>query len=207
MSARVRAAAAAVEQLPADPGLLVLEYELERVALAEADDDALEAWTVTVVHPGSVEDDEDAGEIGRMELVRLCPADGHSPARAADDFGDTAARVAAAVFDPATGGYGKAFRAAVSGSEGDLLLVESVELDTEWSDVGLESALVAEAIATLGRGCCAVVADERAGDWGALGFTAFQDRVVLLDPARGAAPGLRAAGRKALAELSAAYGA
>ncbi|MQY10338.1 hypothetical protein SRB5_04450 [Streptomyces sp. RB5] len=206
MSARARAATAAVDQLPADPGLLVLEYELERVALGEADDDALEAWTVTVVHPGSDEDDEDAGGIGRLELVRLCQGGGHSPARAADDFGDAAARIAAVVFDAASGRYSAAFRSAVSSADGDLLLVGGVELDPLWKGAGLEAVLAAEAIAVLGRGCCAVaVTDDGVGDWTALGFTAFRKGVSLLDLARAGAAELRAAGRRRLAELSAAY--
>ncbi|GGM68614.1 hypothetical protein GCM10012275_43860 [Longimycelium tulufanense] len=150
----------AADELPGNPGLLDLEYRLSQPAMPWEFHDALEEWTVSVVLKDSQRRME-GREVGSLTLIRLRENDRYCPLSAAEDYDLELSNTVLGIFDAGYGGYRQPFKDAVESPSGDLLVLYRARLDEAWRGFGIGPALAAEAIWTLGGGCCAAVVAPR----------------------------------------------
>lgn len=222
------------EELPGNPGRLWLDYRHNHPAQLCTEADACYEWTVSVAerqhrHKWAASWDTVPGpEIGSFTFVRLHDAGPASALSAAESY-DTELSNLLLSFVAWDSSIEEAFTNLVERPSPDLLVLFRARLDKSWRGFGLGPILAAEAIQTLGAGCCAVVVDPRmtekpegntpvtpaywananariAAMWESVGFRHHAGTsLYLLDPARQEQAGIRAKLREELAALTSAY--
>jgi hypothetical protein len=224
----------AAEELPGSPGRLWLDYRHDHLAQLRTVDDTFYEWTVSVHerqhrHKWAASWDTVPGpEIGSLTFIRLHDVGPASALSAAESY-DTGLYNLLLPFVAWDSSIEEAFTGLVESPSPDLLVLFRARLDKSWRGFGLGPILAAEAIQTLGAGCCAVVVDptmtERpegntpvtpaywadanariAAMWASAGFRRHPGTSLhLLDPARQGQAGIRAKLREELAALTSAY--
>ncbi|WP_436960336.1 hypothetical protein [Streptomyces sp. SudanB182_2057] len=151
-----------VDELPGDPGRLSLEYRHQHPAQLRAEYDAIYEWTVSVAeqrrrHKWAAAWDTVPGpEIGSFTFFRLRDVGPCSALSAAETY-DTELYNTVLSLVAWDSSIEEAFRGIVEKPSGDLLVLFRAWLDRSWRGFGLGPVLAAEAMQTLGAGCCAVI--------------------------------------------------
>ncbi|MGJ5896921.1 hypothetical protein DF268_18620 [Streptomyces sp. V2] len=188
--------------LPADPRGLALEHRQSRVVSGEGEWGGADEWTVTV-RVDRFRNRTAGGDIGELKLIRARKAElfNWQP----EDFPEPGVRDALlGIFDMGHGGYRPPFHDHITSTDGDLLVLHSVQLDPAWRGFGLGAILVSEAVWTLADGCSAVA--DTTFRWGAVGFRLRPAPLgYLLDPRDREALALRELQRREFGGLCEAY--
>ncbi|GAA3815335.1 hypothetical protein GCM10023083_56810 [Streptomyces phyllanthi] len=197
----------------------------------EGDRDGLDEWTVSP-RVERFKERTAGGVIGSMTLFRLRHDDRFSPFPWADaqTYDEDLFHLVLGLYDLGNGGYRQAFRDSVVSSDGDLLVLYDIRLDSAWRGFGLGPILASQAIWALADGCSAVTVathiSEYAGDerrsptheqwtranekitalWESIGFRRRANPLGhLLDPGTTEARDLRNEQRKKFDALADAY--
>ncbi|MER7720890.1 hypothetical protein ABTX99_28825 [Streptomyces flaveolus] len=146
--------------LPADPRLLALEYQLTHAVSSEEGRDGLDEWTVSI-RAERFRNRTVGGVIGSMTLFRLRQDIRFSPYPWADAerHDEALFNLVLGIYDLGNGGYRQAFRNTMESCDGDLLVLFNVRLDQAWRGFGLGPILASQAIWTLADGCSAVAVE------------------------------------------------
>ncbi|GGQ85106.1 hypothetical protein [Streptomyces flaveolus] len=151
--------------LPADPRLLTLKYQLTHDVSSETDRDGLEEWTVSI-RAKRFKNRTIGGVIGSMTLFRLRQDTRFSPYPWADAelYDEALFNLVLGIYDLGNGGYRQAFRDAMVSCDGDLLVLFRVRLDHAWRGFGLGPILASQAVWTLADGCSAVAVETKVSE-------------------------------------------
>jgi GNAT superfamily N-acetyltransferase len=182
-----------VQQLPADPARLHLQYAYQHSLHDGPHEQTVERWMVGIRHGRDAHDparcpvrdsadspekdcarecpgfEENGVEVGRMTFFRIRLTQGLNAWQAMGQESEELYEIATVLLDERTGYFTDDVEGRLAYSGTDLLVMDRVILDKPWRGFGLGSVLVAEAINRLEPGCRAVVCSpgvsETGGGW------------------------------------------
>lgn len=188
---------------PRSDGLPAIELVLSSRRVLGAGPRGIERWTASAVPEGAA--DDDAGLVGRLELLAIdlvrCP----DPWAALDASNEDVAHIGETVFDMNTGQLAERFDQRLGRTGTRVLVLDYVELTPQWQDRNVAALLVAESLDQLCGGCRVVLGlpgplerrpgldDEEYAEavrrtqavWSQVGFVPFEEDVWFLDPHSG----------------------
>ncbi|MGW7574675.1 hypothetical protein [Streptomyces sp. NPDC054765] len=177
-------------QLPGSPGNLRLDFSCTSDALPSRTSEDVQCWHVGVRHrlpdSGGAWEERDLGQVGQLVLLRAgWGQDPHLLGSAAD--GEFSAAYTAEMLFDAWDDPGSPIHKLGLGSDGDVLLLLTVELDPRWRGFGLGALLARKALEVLGMGCRVIAArvDDTESPGGrmarAVGFHSVGGSLAVLD--------------------------